>query len=56
MNKMIDEHGIKDFTYVEYKGKMYPKGREIGDQVQLLDFTSTRGLRSFFVNKDELGK
>lgn len=55
-NKMIEEHGIKDYEFVRWKGKMYAKGRVVGDNVQLLDFVSTRGLKSFFVHKDELGK
>ena len=54
--EMIDKHGIKNYTYVQWKGKNYPKGREVGDKVQLLDFTPTRGVRSFFVDKSELGK
>lgn len=53
---MIEEHGIKDYEFVRWKGKMYAKGRVVGDNVQLLDFVSTRGLKSFFVHKDELGK
>ncbi len=54
--EMIDKYGIKDYTYVRWKGKIYPKGREVGDKVQLLDLTSTRGGRSFFVDKSELGE
>ena len=54
-NKMIEEYGIKDYEFVQWKGKMYAKGRVVGDNVQLLDFVSTRGLKSFFVHKDELG-
>lgn len=54
-NKMIEEYGIKDYEFVQWKGKMYTKGRVVGDNVQLLDFVSTRGLKSFFVHKDELG-
>lgn len=55
-NKMIEQYGIKDYDFVSWKGNMYAKGRVVDDQVQLLDFTSTRGLKSFFVHKDELGK
>lgn len=39
---------------VTYKGRLYVRGRKIGRTVQLLDFTSSRGLKSFFVNEDEL--
>ena len=45
---------VNDFDTVVYKGRLYVKGREIGRSVQLLDFTSSRGLKSFFVNEDEL--
>lgn len=43
-----------DFDTVVYKGRLYVKGRKIGRSVQLLDFTSSRGLKSFFVDEDEL--
>lgn len=55
-NELIEKHEMNDHEFVTWKGKIYIKGKEIGDEVLLLDITTKRGVRSFFVNKDQLGK
>lgn len=55
-NELIERHGLINHKCVTWKGKTYLQGKEIGDKVLLLDVTRTRGVRSFFVNKDQLGK